>query len=474
MNTTDKINSKEYLEKHIKIQPQKIIKDSNNKKKSKCRCFFISICCTITIILAVIIFIFLFIGFPTFTGKERSKKRKISAEDFEKAKYNTFLKLNNVQYPTSRQNYYYKDEYLSSFYNFTYIFFNKLNFKDFSTISLYNVLINIYMGISDEELAKTLDDILGLNETERILFYSQIIQNNYFKDSNSEIKISNGGFYNSDNVKEKKSFVDKLTETYTECYKLSYRKDFNYIIDWINKSVKEKDFTNKDIFGNLENTSLLLVSTLYYQQNWKYKFIDSKIYKWPFYINKNKIKEVKFMNHKYTVNYYFDYEDYYSFHDFYSNEYTINYLVPKSKDNNILELIKDKNFLYEKQEVEGPIVINLSVPKFKREINLDIIPILKELGLEKLFDRNDSTFNNPFIIEENKNYYVDKVFQKNRFDLNEDGTTIKSITFASSNIFVKSAGEKEINIELDRPFIYIIKDRNRLPIFIGYIDDPDN
>ena len=124
--------------------------------------------------------------------------------------------------------------------------------------------------------------------------------------------------------------------------------------------------------------------------------------------------------------------------------------------------------------MEGPIVINLSVPKFKREINLDIIPILKELGLEKLFDRNDSTFNNPFIIEENKNYYVDKVFQKNRIDLNEDGTTIKSITFASSNIFVKSAGEKEINIELDRPFIYIIKDRNRLPIFIGYIDDLDN
>lgn len=148
--------------------------------------------------------------------------------------------------------------------------------------------------------------------------------------------------------------------------------------------------------------------------------------------------------------------------------------MPKSKDNNILELIKDKNFLYEKQEVEGPIVINLSVPKFKREINLDIIPILKELGLEKLFDRNDSTFNNPFIIEENKNYYVDKVFQKNRIELNEDGTTIKSITFADSHVYAKSAGEKEINIELDRPFIYIIKDRNRLPIFIGYIDDPDN
>ena len=57
------------------------------------------------------------------------------------------------------------------------------------------------MGISDEELSKKLNNILGLNETERILFYSQIIQNNYFNDSKTEIKISNGGFYNSDIVK---------------------------------------------------------------------------------------------------------------------------------------------------------------------------------------------------------------------------------------------------------------------------------
>ena len=80
------------------------------------------------------------------------------------------------------------------------------------------------MGISDEELSKKLNNILGLNETERILFYSQIIQNNYFNDSKTEIKISNGGFYNSDIVTENKSYVDKLTETYTECYKLSYEK----------------------------------------------------------------------------------------------------------------------------------------------------------------------------------------------------------------------------------------------------------
>ena len=58
--------------------------------------------------------------------------------------------------------------------------------------------------------------------------------------------------------------------------------------------------------------------------------------------------------------------------------------MPKSINKNILDLIKDKNFLIEDEAVkEEDIAIDLSVPKFKREINLDIIPILKELGLDK-------------------------------------------------------------------------------------------
>ena len=452
-----------------------INKNINNKKKLQSKCNII--CCVISFIfciILIIIFIFVFIGFPTFVDKEKDKKRKISELDFAKAKYNTLLKLNNVNYPSKKQNYEYKDEYLSSFNNFTYLFFKKLNFSDFCPITLYNVLINVYMGISDEGLSNTLNNILGLNETERVLFYSQIIQNNYFKNSDSEIKISNGGFYNSDIAKENKSYVDKLTETYTECYKLSYIKDFNYILDWIDNSVNEKNYITKNIFKDLGNTTLLLFSTLYYQQKWNNKFIDSKMYKGPFYINKEKSKEVMFLNHDYYVNYIYEYENYYSFNDFYSNEYKINYLVPKSINNNILELIKDKNFLYENETYKKyEITINLSVPKFKSNINLDIVPILKDLGLEKLFNKNYSTFNNPFIIEKETNYYLDQVYQKNSIELNEDGTTIKSLTFASSLVHSTSALPVPIEIKLDRPFIYIIKDKNNLPIFIGYIDDPN-
>lgn len=31
-----------------------------------------------------------------------------------------------------------------------------------------------------------------------------------------------------------------------------------------------------------------------------------------------------------------------------------------------------------------------------------------------------------------------------------------------------------LEIKLDQPFIYIIRDKNKLPIFMGYIKDPNN
>ena len=71
-----------------------------------------------------------------------------------------------------------------------------------------------------------------------VIFYSQIFKNNNFNNSEGEIKISNGAFYNSDNVEENKTYINQITKTYTECYKLSYENDFNFITEWINKSIK--------------------------------------------------------------------------------------------------------------------------------------------------------------------------------------------------------------------------------------------
>ena len=330
------------------------------------------------------------------------------------------------------------------------------------------------MAISDTELSELLNNILGLNKEELILFYSQIFKNNYFENSDGEIMISNGVFYNSDRVKENPSFVDQMSKTFTECYKLSYSKDFNFIQEWISKSLKEKKESSQDNFSNKNDIGILFFSNLYFNQKWSTKFVDEETYKDFFYINNDNKKEINFMKHSYCVDNYFDYDKYISFCDYYNNHYSIQYIVPKSINDNILNLVNNINFIYENEtNKKNETCISLSVPKFKIDNEIDFIPILKDMGFEKLFNKKYSTLNNPFINGGNYNYYLDQLIQRNKVELNEDGTIIKIKTFASVMTMSASPYDRGIEVKLNQPFIFIIRDINKLPIFIGHIKDPN-
>lgn len=331
MNKTNH-NSKE-RNKKTKETNHIISRGETNINRKK----IILILITISIIILIISIIMIIIKESKLIEEKSSViSKKLTIEEIKIAKYNTVIKLNNINFPSFQSNNIYNEQHLNSYYNFTYNFFLNINYTDFSPITLYSILINVYMAISDKEQLEILDNILGLNHDERIIFYSQIFKNNYFKNSEGEIKINNGAFYNSDRVIENKIFIEQLNKTYTECYKLSYKKDYNFIIDWINKSLKKQNLMNGKNLDNNENISILFLSTLYYQQKWKIKFVDSKTYKDIFHIDSNTNKEIYFMKHTYYVDEYYDYDNYISFYDYYSNNYLIQYLIPKLLNYNIL------------------------------------------------------------------------------------------------------------------------------------------
>ena len=118
-------------------------------------------------------------------------------------------------------------------------------------------------------------------------------------------------------------------------------------------------------------------------------------------------------------------------------------------------------------------MIELSVPKFTKKTEIDFIPALSKLGLGKLFNNNFSTTENPFITEKNIKYYMNNIFQKNKIELNEDGTTIKSTSYGSY-AYPLSARPTGLIIKLNQPFVFIIRDKNNLPIYVGYMNKPKN
>ena len=110
-----------------------------------------------------------------------------------------------------------------------------------------------------------------------------------------------------------------------------------------------------------------------------------------------------------------------------------------------------------------------------RLLFIDLKPSLGNLGFEDAFDRSINSFDK--VIKENPtekyNVYLQNIKQRNEIEFNENGTIVRSLATASFG--AGSAGVTEMNtveVKLNQPFIYIIKDINGSPIFVGHVDNP--
>ena len=91
-----------------------------------------------------------------------------------------------------------------------------------------------------------------------------------------------------------------------------------------------------------------------------------------------------------------------------------------------------------------------------------------------MFDDKYSIIENPFITRNNYQYFLLNITQKNIIELNEDGTNSKFMTISRAIANSASEDKRGIEIKLNQPFIYIIRNINKLPVFIGYIKEINN
>ena len=140
-------------------------------------------------------------------------------------------------------------------------------------------------------------------------------------------------------------------------------------------------------------------------------------------------------------------------------------------------LTKDKlnNILNKEKEVSKKVHVNLSLPRFKYDYDAEkFIDILKELGIKEAFDKYNANFKN--MIEIKENVYVGEAIHKTHIELNEIGTKAAAVTyfgmFRATGMIDKDY--KEIDIKFNRPFIYLIRERNTNEIlFFGVVFEPN-
>lgn len=417
----------------------------------------------------------------------RLYQRKYTQSELKQIELDSFKKLNDISYPENNKKCKVSDEYHTSVINFSDKIYSSIIQENaaFSPLNLHMNLSILSLASDNEAAMLALDNLLGMNKETREKDFVNAYVNDYFCNTYGTIQMYNGYFATNEyNINP--DLISSLTRHYTEAYQVDFNSDvaLNKILNWIDQKVQDSNFLNEKDLEIKEDTAFLLISTLYFKNSWQNIFSAKNTVNDIFYLENGGEIFLPYMSHSYYGDCY-DYEDYISCFDYYRNGLKIKYMIPKTDvSKSIFELIQDNNIFKddetrkiktESEWLDNPI-INLKVPKFESNCIIDFSSILKENGLEFLFKDESHSFDYAFNnLSYDSSIYLDYVKQKNHISFDEDGTTIKSVTFSAArgkNTATAPMTADTIDINLNRPFIYIIYDSNDLPIFIGNVNNP--
>ena len=141
------------------------------------------------------------------------------------------------------------------------------------------------------------------------------------------------------------------------------------------------------------------------------------------------------------------------------------------------------NSIDEGEEASNDKKINVYLPRFSYDYNVnDAIGVLGSMGISSVFSKSDADLTNIISKDEMtkhgiENIYVNKVLHKTHIDLNEKGTKAAAVTYIEVSETLGALDVEEnndIDIEFNKPFIYMIRDSASGEIlFFGSVYNPN-
>lgn len=313
-------------------------------------------------------------------------------------------------------------------------------------------------GVSAEELNKYLHsymESLSVGEKYKLTMANSIWLRDSLKNVRQDFLQTNADYYGAD----------------------IYRRAFdNVTLNDINKWVDKK--TDHMIPAILEQISdddmMFLINALCFDAKWQDPYEDSSVRDDTFTREDGSTKNVKMMystEHRYLEN-----ELVTGFLKYYADKkYAFVALLPKegkSMDECVSGLDGEAILKLLRSVSEDTVLTR--TPKFKAEYTIEMCDVLKEMGIEDAFDSR-ADFSGIAPITDDTFLYIGTVIHKTFIELDEKGTKAAAATM----IGMKNSGalmmDEQKKVYLDRPFIYMIIDRNyNVPLFIGTMTDPES
>ncbi len=339
-----------------------------------------------------------------------------------------------------------------------------------SPLSLSEVLVMVANGAAEntrEEILNTLG--FAENNMEEVNAYYRTLHNGLLK-ADPRVKLSLGNsVWIDDDFEVKQSFTGTLEANYNA--KVNVLPFDNGMVSKVNDWCKRE--TNGSITRLLDaapQSDLLLLNALYFKGDWTIKFKKENTSVKRF-VKSEGSAWVDFMCGTFDADCYSNVDEPFKVLRLpYGNEAFSMIIALPDEGVNVDEFAKSITADEWQRWIEGMskyIDVNIEIPKFKMEFDFedDLKEVLQVMGIKEAFTTT-SDFSG---ISDNDRLFVGGIKQKTFIEVNEDGSTIATVTSTkdpSSPMF----NNKFI---VNRPFIYAIQERNSgVILFVGKVAEP--
>lgn len=342
----------------------------------------------------------------------------------------------------------------------------------YSPVSLYYALAMAGTGAAGETQAQ-IYNALGASDTETLLEgLNKLFQSLYSDAAECKVYLANSIW-----MREGVTFYDTFTDAaaehlYAECYSMDFSapKAGDAITKWVSDQTKG---LLKPEFKLSDESIAILLNTVYFKANWSDEFNKDITEQDTFTLADGSEVQCDFM-HRTSDGTAVAAEGYALASLHFRGPWQMFFLLPDEGET--IGGLLDKyglDTLLDTSAGEYREIV-WSVPKFTVKNKLELIPVLKEMGIEDAFSDTAADFSAMCDTASlpGQIAYIYDVTQGVTFAIDEEGVEAAAYTAIMNAAGDPAPPDEKIAMDLDRPFLYGVKNGDGVILFLGRCDDP--
>ncbi len=305
-----------------------------------------------------------------------------------------------------------------------------------------------------------------------------------YKNINNILSLANA-LYIKDKYSQyvKDEYKNILLDKYNAEIKYDDFKSAYNINNWIeNKTFGQiKNMLTDEIVAN-QNSEMFLINALAIDMEWKDKFESKDTHGNTFYLENGEEMTATMMKKETksdNISYYKD-----------SNSIAISMDLEQYEDNQMqfIAIMPNNDLSQYVENFEADTLknitnnltlasktkngLNISIPRFSFDYNLNLGDDLNTLGITDAFNADSADFSNM----SSQKLWVGRALHKANIDFTEEGVKAAATTVIHMTDKSMLANEnKPIEVKIDKPFMYLIKDKETNEIwFVGTVYEPNS